>query len=136
MRDRTKTIAALRALAERPGTPAEGETARKKLRELEAQQPAPASSFSFVQEMPFDDPLLVELRRRDAMDRLRRRVELEKLFRQATASFSTDFDGFNKPTPSRVKPVPPKTPKPPTVTWEDMESMIRRAIFRNTPDED
>lgn len=37
--DRQRKIAALRALAERPGTPAEGETARAMLAKLEAQQP-------------------------------------------------------------------------------------------------
>ncbi len=39
--DRQRKIAALRALAERPGTPAEGETARKMLSKLAAQQPEP-----------------------------------------------------------------------------------------------
>lgn len=36
--DRQRKIAALRALAERPGTPAEGETARAMLAKMEAQQ--------------------------------------------------------------------------------------------------
>lgn len=41
MRNRGKTIASLRRLAERPGTPAEGETARRLLEKMEASLPTP-----------------------------------------------------------------------------------------------
>ena len=39
MRDRRQTIAALRRLADRPGTPHEGDTARRMLRKMEANNP-------------------------------------------------------------------------------------------------
>ena len=49
MRNRTKTIEALRRLAERPGTPQEGETARRILDRIEEPK-------SFRYGIEFDEP--------------------------------------------------------------------------------
>lgn len=49
MRNRTKTIEALRRLAERPGTPQEGETARRLLERIEEAKP-------FRYGIEFDEP--------------------------------------------------------------------------------
>ena len=121
MRDRQKTIEALRRLAERPGSPAEGETARRKLREFEVQMPAKTQvPLGYTQ-------LQYERMMRAAGEKFMRdddtfKVDLENFFRQARSP--------------RPQPKPERAPKPKPVTWEDMEGMIRRSIFRNTPDPD
>lgn len=46
MRDKQKTIESLRRLAERPGTPQEGETARRMLKKMEAAPPLPSPAIA------------------------------------------------------------------------------------------
>lgn len=107
MRDRQKTIESLRRLAERPGTPQEGETARKKLRELEAQEPQPKITYkvpppnrSYARQVPSVEDMI-------------RMNDLGKFFRQA---------GY----------VPQRRSKPSPTSWEDMEGQIRRNIYKGT----
>ena len=111
MRDRQKTIEALRRLAERPGSPAEGETARRKLRELEAQMPpAPKIPLGYT-------PLQYERMTRAAAG---------KKYAQSEADFMANLADFFR----GAGYVPRPTPKPAPTTWEDMEGVIRRNIYR------
>jgi hypothetical protein len=108
MKDRQKTIESLRRLAERPGTPAEGENARRILKKLEAQQP-PAP-----QNIP------------------RPTVESVDAFRSNYDNFDRDVAEFF----ARSGYVPRRAPKTkgPVTSWEDMEGVIRRHIYRTQGD--
>ncbi len=77
--DRQRKIAALRALAERPGTPAEGATARKMLERMESALPQQESGERYVDEkfefvMNFDASLFQQAMR-DAAEVMRKAGE-------------------------------------------------------------
>lgn len=95
--DRQRKIAALRALAERPGTPAEGETARAMLAKLEAQQPEASESeydgLKFAFGVGFDPALFQQAMRdaRAAMFKMAEEQERERYY----GGFS-----YSRPRPS------------------------------------
>lgn len=103
MRDKQRTIESLRRLAERPGTPQEGETARKKLWEMEAKTVPKAKP-----ERPVE-PTIRYVHYEGEVD-----IDLLK-----------EILGVKTARNPRVKP---------TVTWQDVESAMRRHIYKNQGD--
>lgn len=103
MRDKQRTIESLRRLAERPGTPQEGETARKKLREMEAK--------TVSKERP-ERPVEPNIR----YVHYEGEVDIDLL---------REILGVKTARNTRVKP---------TATWQDVESAMRRHIYKDQGD--
>jgi hypothetical protein len=118
MRDRAKTIESLRRLAERPGTPQEGETARRKLREMEADMKSSVPPQTAPQWGDRVRPSMSP----DLVDALKRN---EDAFKRDLSSFFRNA-GY----------VPSRKPKPAVTSWEDLEGCIRRHIYKNQRDPD
>jgi hypothetical protein len=124
MKDRQKTIESLRRLAERPGTPAEGENARRILKKLEAQQPPAPSQQNpnpkFGPPWPWDENPPSSSKSK------------EKAGQDFWENFNRDMAEFF----ARSGYVPRRAPKTkgPVTSWEDMEGVIRRHIYRTQGD--
>lgn len=109
MRDKQRTIESLRRLAERPGTPQEGETARKKLRDMEAR------------ETPRVPPPPVPNTARWG-DRVRPTMnpEMEEALRKHKAALKRDLADFFR----NAGCVARSDAKPAGTSWEDIEAQI------------
>jgi len=99
----SRKLAALRALAERPGTPAEGEAARRKLAELEAKQPkrpqTPAGVRSFVFERTAMTDAEVNQAIRDLNESLKQWSD--RVYDQEFARYGREFGTPKKSTKKR-----------------------------------
>lgn len=118
MRDKQRTIESLRRLAERPGTPQEGETARKKLREMESK------------ETPRVPPSSVPSPRWGNRVRPTMSPEMAEAPRKDEAAFKRDLRDFFR----NAGYVPRKSPKSSVASWEEIEARIRRHIYKDQGD--
>jgi hypothetical protein len=116
LRDKRRTIEALRRLAERPGTPQEGETARRKLREMEA---------DMASKVPLQTAPLWGDRVRTSMS-----PDLVEALKKNEEAFKRDLNNFFR----NAGYVPRREPKSAVISWEDMEGAIRRNIYKNQGD--
>lgn len=118
MRDKQRTIESLRRLAERPGRPQEGETARRMLREMEAK------------ETPLVPPSSIPAPRWGDRVRPTMNPEMAEALGKHEASFKRDLADFFR----KAGYVTRRGPKPAVTSWEDIEAQIRRNIYKDQVD--